>query len=202
MFIVSLLASLCYSCDKSDDVQQTNLSPFEAYVRFLSPLGNNIADSLNLCVGETCDLTGGVNENMYVDVIRESDEKRLVESIYDKVEWGKVDVEHSPANIFPILGQGKVNTILGIRYFDSHVWADNAKESDDVYRINMTSRLLFGDSEIHALRLYVHIYGCGDFKIYKCEFDGMDITTPEMYGIYMTDGRRAGTIALNITVNR
>lgn len=204
MFIVSLLTSLFCSCDKSDDEQSTNFCPFETYVRFISPLGNNIADSLNLCIGEFCDLKGGVNEDMCVDVIRESDNKRLIESIYDKVGWVKADVEHSTANIFPCLGYGKVNTILGIRYLDHHVWQDNdkIKDFDDVYRIDMTSQVLFGDSEVHALRLFVHIYGCGDFKIYKCEYDGKDVTTPEMYGIHMSDGRRATQIALNITVDR
>jgi hypothetical protein len=204
VYIVFLLTSLCCSCDKSDDVQQIVISPFRTYIRFLSPLGNNIADSLNLYGRESCELTGEVNDNMFVDVFRESDERRLVDGVYNKIGWCKSDLDHSPANYFPNLGYGKENTILVINYLDNHVWQDNdkIKDFDDVYRINMSSRLLFGDSEIHVLRMFVHIYSCGDFKIYKCEYDGTDITTPDMYGIYMTDGRRAGEIALNITINR
>ena len=199
IFIMLLLSCFCSSCGDEGKDDNVPREPFEMFIRFQTPSGENIASSWEIFCDES-NSTSGVEDgsDMNLEVISENDGRNLF-TMYSNKGWFKWN---STNGKYANLGDESLNIIYAFTYFDARVWSYGIKNYNDVYRISFRNPYIFGDSETHVIRIFIYVEKAAVYRIYKCEYDGKDITSPEMYGIGDSDGSYAQRLALKVVVKR
>lgn len=143
------------SCKESYVTPPTNN---KTYLKFLSPTGMNVLDSLKIIPDNNTVMEMDDADIMTVRGIRESDGKVLRMNnrfVRTSPRWGA--------------GFPREESIAELG------WGDFYNEDSDVYSILLQSAAVFNDNEIHTLKWYVRGHG-NSYNAYKCEFDGVEVS--------------------------
>jgi hypothetical protein len=162
---ISLIMPLLLSCNNEIENQPAP-AQCHTYVRFVSPSGTNVLDSLNVMPkNEGIQLDSATTQLMTINVNRSSDNVAL--TLIGK-HWLFTSTE-SDVNL------PKDETILELVWHDFKAsdTENRARKYDEVYEARMKSPKIFGDDQTHTLRWYARISGT-TYDAYKCEIDGRE----------------------------
>ena len=161
-----MVVSSLYSCQ---NYIENGAIPFinETYIKFVSPAGTNVIDSLGLFPKEE---HGSVllynSELLSVSGTRMSDGQPL--RFNNAWVWTGSGLSDS---FFP--ENERIAYLQWADYnpcdLDKHPY-----DYDEVYEIRLNSQQLFGSTEYHILRWYAKVNG-SILNAYKCELDGKEI---------------------------
>lgn len=132
------------------------------FLRFVSPSGTNILDSLGVFEKTDSSFLRSANpELITANCIRNYDAKTLYinKSLVNVTD--KFGPEYQPEGVLLCLEWGDFNL------------PDEGKK-EVIYDFQLQSPRIFGNDEVHRLTWYVHDLGW-DYDAYKCEFDGQEV---------------------------
>ena len=161
-----LLAGLFIACsDEVSPLGDRSPSYNETYLRFVSPAGTNVLDSLHVIGSEDWVKELGT-DIMSVSGIRTSDGQAL--ELTAVLCYGSRQVGDEFEREEPLV----------------HVWwmdfnisniEKRPKKYHEIYTVTMTSSKVFGDSASHTLTWYVNV-SVLTVDAYKCEVDGHEVS--------------------------
>ncbi|MBR4368226.1 MAG: hypothetical protein IKP52_02860 [Prevotella sp.] len=184
VLLTLLIMSSFLSCANDNEIED-NATPasHQIYLRFVSPIGTNVLDSLH------------VLEN---DVIgKELDDNLLSISINrtsDNQSFGKFDMKKYLYRASPQHGTEfeKEETLVDLGWCDFNIWDIEKRpyKYHEIYIITMISPKIFGDKKLHTLNWYVNVAG-RTYDAYKCEYDYEEISLDNdpLYNKRVYDGR-------------
>ncbi len=195
MLVLSIMPTFT-SCDKVENDGPFGISPFTLFVRFESPNGTNILDSLNI-IGDVNKDERILNiDNGEIDVkcYRVSDNK-LLETISEL--WIRAN-ESWNSKDNPDYHYEKLGTMLRTSFVDADIWNEGkgSTKHDESYVVNMKSHKIFGNDKTHTIKWYIHIYGRGYYEAYKCEVDGKQVSL-DNDPLYQSQNNNHGIYAIN-----
>ena len=161
-----ILLPFLISCS-SEEVGEDNASPAicTSYVRFVSPTGKNILDSLkvlNPYERKTADFDSDL---MDITVIRKSDNESLWlrKNLFYACEQTGTEYEQE-------------ETVVELYWTDFMVMNIEKRplNYNDVYEVQMKSPKIFGNNNVHTMRWYIAVTGRAH-DAYKCEVDGQEV---------------------------
>ena len=164
--ICTLMSAALTGCsdDGGETGDQIAIPTYDFYIRFLSPSGTNILDSLNVC--------GDAVVRQFSDDELElrcvsSWKNRPVRKLYQS--WWRIPEGEADRPFGDPLPQGTVAVFeWGDQlYFD----ADRPERLDVEYLITLRSRMIFGDDAQHTIKWYAKVLR-NIYDAYKCEVDG------------------------------
>lgn len=164
--VLALVA--CGSGENGDD----NVTPSEndTYIRFLSPSGTNVLDSLGI-IGKEEVMAEMGTDIISISGIRSSDNKPLEMTKY----W---------MHVLPEYGQEfvKEESLVKLHWVDFNVWDIEKRpyEYTEIYKFQLQGSKVFGDNEVHTLDWYVYIKG-RRHNAFKCEVDGQEVSLADDY---------------------
>ena len=165
LFLVLMLPIL-WACS-SEEVGEDNASPAicTSYVRFVSPTGKNILDSLKVLnpnERKTADFDSNLME---ITVIRKSDNEPL---------WLRKNLFYACEQTGTEFEQDE--TVVGLYWTDFMVMNIEKRplNYNDVYEVQMKSPKIFGNNDVHTIRWYIAVTGRAH-DAYKCEVDGQEV---------------------------
>ena len=167
-YIPLLAVLMMMGCSKDNNTDDAIFPYMEMYVRFVSPTGTNILDSL--------DIIGN-------DVIRRTKDDEIIVRGVSKWWGNPVDTliqawQRIPKDYYWQNSEDSPMTEGTVLRF---AWADDLylKEEQRPYRleneyiINLQSPMIFKNDDIHTIKWYVNVKGnTGD--AYRCEVDGRE----------------------------
>ena len=161
--LAALMMTGCSSDEGEDD--QVSIPTYDFYIRFLSPSGTNILDSLDVCAGQELHVTAG-DEDIILTCISSWKEQPVNKL---GLAWWTIPKNYHWHNQEEVLPEGTV--------LDFH-WADNLYHSryrpnylEVEYLITLISPKIFKDNEGHTIKWFVKILG-NRYDAYKCEVEG------------------------------
>lgn len=164
--VMLVMASFIACSDNGSNDDNITMCPSSTYLRFVSPSGTNILDSLGVIKRDENDKIIEVDDDIIeTSGIRVSDG----ESLFIANWMTGTIIEHE--------GIQTDETCLGLHWNDPKACfteKDRPWEYDDVYDIQLYSPQVFGDDNIHRLKWYIHVTG-QVIKAYKCEYDGQEV---------------------------
>lgn len=171
LFAIMLLPILT-ACEKntggSDAVFIAN---FNFKVKFESPIGTNVLDSLQIQPMQDNDYDNHLDDLTVVYSNKNNDLKH----------WGDLDLRYCDTEgwggLNPNFSFVGVGTVLHIGFVDISIYdTPNHKypKRDEEYTVSLTSKKIYGDEKIHTIKFYVHIKGKAVYHTYKCEVDGKE----------------------------
>ena len=189
---IALMMAGCSSSENGGENGGEYMTPSfnYTYIRFVSPSGTNILDSL--AVMETKKFRIETDDKLItISGIANIDNKPLKMETY----WWYI----SPSTDFcPEEAEWpRDETLLQLYWVDFNTWDIEKRpyEYTEIYKIDMRSPVLFGDEETHTLRWYVNIVG-RRYDAFKCEVDGQEVSLED--DILYKKGRRTVTAYLTI----
>lgn len=172
LLLAIILLPTIAACDKDNNGSDAmHVDGFDILVRFESPIGTNILDSLN--VQPTKEVTYNKLDDLYVNWKNKNDNFSSSSWYEPRLYWRHFpDSAYSHNPNFSYKGMG---TILEMRLIDRNVSDSDYPKADEVYSITLKSKKIFGNDSPHTIKYYVHINGggCG-YVAKKCEVDGKD----------------------------
>lgn len=189
-----ILLPIIAACSKDEGGEDAmHVDHFTILVKFESPTGTNILDSLNLVLYKDSLL---YNDNTdIIDLDWNNKGNNLENNIWKKPSLHWVNITDDWGSENPNFSFKNVGTVLYIQLCDRRVSRSNFHECDDIYDINIRSKAIFGNDNPHTIRYHVHINGhaCGYYAT-KCEVDGKDypfegpyLTIHPEYGIQIVE---------------
>ena len=160
-----LLASLFIACgDEVGPLGDNEPLYNHTYLRFVSPTGTNVLDSLSIMSPEKWVMELGT-DLMSISGIRASDGQTLEltpELFYGSKRAGDEFDEKGP--------------LVHVWWYDFYFCKEKRpKKYHETYTVTMTSPKVFGDSASHTLTWYVNVSGRA-VDAYKCEVDGHEVS--------------------------
>ncbi len=162
------------ACDNDNGEKDAMfIGPFEFMVKFESPLGTNILDSL-----QVPHMRNSVRSNHLDDLTLEwSNKNNNLNQPWriPYLAWAHTTEEWASFN--PYFSFKGVGSILDVGLTDLSIWdTPNNKypKRDEEYTISITSKKIFGDETPHYIKFYMHIKGKAAYDTYKCEVDGKE----------------------------
>ena len=178
ILFILLVASSLFACSEEGSEGDDDMHPFihKTYVRFISPAGTNVIDSLGvLNMKEERFVFFDKSELMTVSATRMSD-GQLLEVNNSAWIWAEpTDNNYQvpvPDAFFPY-----EETVAFLEWVDFNPCnlEKHAYSYDEIYEIQLNSQQLFGSTESHTLRWYAKVNG-RVINAYKCEVDGQEIS--------------------------
>lgn len=172
LLLAIILLPTIAACDKDNNGSDAmHVDVFDVLVRFESPIGTNILDSLNVQPTEVA--TYNKLDDLYVNWKNKNDNFSSSSWYEPRLYWRHFpDSAYSHNPNFSYKGMG---TILEMGLIDRNVSDSDYPKADEVYSITLKSKKIFGNDSPHTIKYYVHINGggCG-YDAKKCEVDGKD----------------------------
>jgi hypothetical protein len=165
LFIL-LIASSFMACSDNELITGDNTPSYnQTYLRFVSPAGTNVLDSLRIMSPEKWVMELGT-DIMSVSGIRTSDNHALdlmTELFYGSKRAGD-----------EFEGEGP---LVHVMWYDSNIGniEKRPRKYHETYTVTMTSPRVFGDGVSHTLTWYVNVSG-RTVDAYKCEVDGHEVS--------------------------
>ena len=164
-FLFILLASLFIACgDEVGPLGDNEPLYNHTYLRFVSPTGTNVLDSLSIMSPEKWVMELGT-DLMSISGIRASDGQTLEltpELFYGSKRAGDEFDEKGP--------------LVHVWWYDFYFCKEKRpKKYHETYTVTMTSPKVFGDGVSHTLTWYVKVSGRA-VDAYKCEVDGHEVS--------------------------
>lgn len=160
------LPLLCVCCgENSENGESITPSYNMTYVRFVSSVGTNVLDSLQIMADDV--KMADINSDLItIDGKRESDGLPLEMQNY----WFYASPQAD--DIFE-----KEETLLKIGWVDFNIWNIEKRpyKYNDTYEIRMRSLRIFGDSNTHILKWFITVSG-REHDAFKCDFDEKEIS--------------------------
>ncbi len=189
LLLAIMLLPTIVSCDEDNGGSDAmHIDSFVVLVKFESPIGTNILDSLN--VQPTQDSTTNNLDGLNVTW------KNKNNNLRDPNWWGKpvlswqhfTDSTYSHNPNFSYKGLG---TVLYMCLTDRNVSDSDYPKADEEYTITLKSKKIFGNDSPHTIKYYVHINGggCG-YYTKKCEVDGQNYPIIGPYTTLHPEGER------------
>ena len=164
--VLSLIA--CSSDENGDDYATPSMN--DTYIRFVSPSGTNVLDSLGI-IGKEEVMAEMGTDIISISGIRSSDNKPLEMTKY----W---------MHVLPEYGQEfvKEESLVKLHWIDFNVWDIEKRpyEYTEIYKFQLQGSKVFGDNEVHTLDWYVYIKG-RRHNAFKCEVDGLEVSLADDY---------------------
>ena len=157
--------------DNNEGEDSMDIPPGYMYVRFVSPVGTNVLDSLGVTDLENPTYTPVPDEGILsVEVFKENSGISIKKGYYAEYR-----VESPTRDIGNIIGADTPETLLYVHWTDSDLSEPSTYDYDDAYIVKLKSQAIFQDNEDHFVKWFVHIYkGKRYYYVYKCEVDGVD----------------------------
>lgn len=173
LLLAIILLPTIASCDKDNGGNAAIcIAPFQFMIKFESPIGTNILDSLH--VSPTDEIRGNQLDDLTFKWTNKNNDLNPGWSI-PYLGWTKTTEEWGGFN--PYFSFKGVGTILHVKITDISIWdSPNNKypKRDEEYTITLTSKKIFGNEIPHTIKFYVHIKGKVVYDTYKCEVDGVE----------------------------
>jgi hypothetical protein len=174
--VVIIFSFMACNSEGGDDNVRPSYN--ETYLRFVSPSGTNVLDSLNVLNGAMV----GLNTDLIsISGIRHSDEQELDITRY----WLYASKQTGSEFLTD-------ETLIVLWWNDFKVWnvEKRPKRYDETYEIKLKSPQIFGDEETHTLKWYVSVSGRKQ-NAYRCEADGQEVALSDdiIYNKKTFDGR-------------
>ena len=161
-----ILFPFLISCS-SEEVGEDNASPAigTSYVRFVSPTGKNILDSLNVLNPYERKTVDFDSDLMDITVIRKSDNEPL---------WLRKNLFYACEQTGTEFEQDE--TVVELYWTDFMVMNIEKRplNYNDVYEVQMKSPKIFGNNNVHTIKWYISVTGRAH-DAYKCEVDGQEV---------------------------
>lgn len=163
--IAALLSSFA-ACSNEGGGDQTNPSLNNTYIRFVSPSGTNVLDSLGITMKEK--LRVAVTDNRITVTGKRTSDGTPLEFL-NEWEWA------SP--IYEPKFKEEKGTVLHLFWVDHKTWNIEKRSNsyDENYAIQLSSPEVFGNNEVHTLNWHVKVKG-RTHDAYKCELDGKEVS--------------------------
>jgi hypothetical protein len=191
LFIMLTMLSLI-ACSSSEDGVGVTPSFHETYLRFVSPSGTNVLDSLHV-MGENDKIVEIGSDLIAVSGRRASDGEAL--EMTTELYYGSKQA----ADEFE-----KDEALVRVWWADFNTWniEDRPNKYNEIYTVTMTSPKLFGNNESHTLAWYVKVVG-RTHDAYKCEVDGQEVSLDNdpFYNKYTYEGRHKVNAIITIPCN-
>lgn len=191
LFIMLTMLSLI-ACSSNEDSVGVTPSRNETYLRFVSPSGTNILDSLHV-MGENDKIVEMSSDLISVRGKCASDGSDLefINELYYGSKRAGDEFEREEA-------------LVRVRWYDFKIWdiEDRPNKYNEIYTVTMTSPKLFGNNESHTLAWYVKVVG-RTHDAYKCEVDGQEVSLDNdpFYNKYTYEGRHNVNAIITIPCN-
>ena len=161
-----ILLPFLISCS-SEEVGEDNMTPAigRTYVRFVSPTGKNILDSLKVLNPDERKTADFDSNLMEITVIRKSDNEPL---------WLRKNLFYACEQTGTEYEQDE--TVVELYWTDFMVMNIEKRplNYNDVYEVQMKSPKIFGNNNVHTMRWYIAVTGRAH-DAYKCEVDGQEV---------------------------
>lgn len=178
--IVSFL-TMFISCNDGNDDSVTP-SHNVTYLRFISPSGTNVLDSLDV-IEEGLQMHKIDTDLIRINGYRTSDNQPLEISKYFYHVSENNGVEFS-----------REETLIRLDWYDFNIWdvEKRAYQYKEMYEILLFGPRIFGDNDTHQLKWYVNVAG-RVHDAYQCEVEGRMISLDDdlIYNQRTYDGRHA-----------
>lgn len=151
--------------DEGEGYDQVYKPTFEFYVRFISPTGTNILDSLGVCEGSQYPVKTS-DEDIQLTCIS-SYKGNPVNKLGQL--WWKIpeNYQHPYGDVWP------EGTVLLFGWGDQLFFIDRPDYLDLEYLITIHSKKIFKDDEPHTIKWYLRVLGTR-CDAYKCEVEGRE----------------------------
>lgn len=179
LLLAIALLPIITACD-NENVESMVIASFNIYVKFESPSGTNVLDSLNVKPTMPSDYRRYRLDDLTFDWKNKEDNLRENWKA-PGLGWYNAEMQESSNPNFTFNGVGMV---LRAYFTDISIWSnDNDKypARDEEYTIFIKSKKIFGNETPHTIKYYVHIRGKAQFYAYKCEVDGKDYPFMGLY---------------------
>ena len=186
LLLAIMLLPTIVACDKENNGNDAmHVDSFTILVKFESPIGTNMLDSLNIqpTMGESYHLEG-LNLNW-------KNKENNLNQHWSKpsLAWFKTEEWFGSNN--PNFSFKGLGTVLKIGLCDINISDSDFPKADEEYTITLNSKKIFGNDSTHTIKYYVHINGGGSgYDTKKCEVDGKDYP---IIGPYTTLHPECGT---------
>lgn len=164
--VLLLCLALLSSCsDDGEGNDQVYKPTFGFYVRFLSPTGTNVLDSLGVCEGSQYPVKTS-DEDIELTCIS-SWKGNPVHNL--GLAWWKIpeNYQHTYGDVW------SEGTVLSFAWVDQLFFSDRLDYLDLEYLITMHSRKIFKDDKPHTIKWYLRVL-CTRCDAYKCEVEGRE----------------------------
>lgn len=178
ILFILLAASSLFACSEEGSGGGDDMHPFfhKTYVRFISPAGTNVIDSLGvLNMKEERYVLFDKSKLMTVTATRMSD-GQLLEVNHSAWIWAEpTDNNYLVPDSYVFLPYEE--TIASLEWVDFNPCnlEKHPYNYDEIYEIRLNSQQLFGSTGSHTLRWYAKVNG-RVINAYKCEVDGQEIS--------------------------
>ena len=183
ILFTTLIISLFLACSNDNETDSVTPAFHQTYLRFVSPSGTNVLDSLHL-------LENGLT-------MKEIDDDLFSVSINRNSDSQSVDNREMRKYLFWASPQTDTNfkkeeTLVQLDWCDFNIWdmEKHPQNYHEIYKIIMRSPKIFGNKELHSINWYVNVSGRA-YDAYKCELDGQEISLENdpFYNSQVYDGR-------------
>lgn len=165
-----LVASSLFSCGEEGNESGDGINPFvnQTYIRFVSPVGTNVIDSLGVL---------NMKERLYV-LLEDTDLLTITGTRMSDGQPLEFNANHwlwASEKNDPLLKRTETLARLEWLDFNAYYPERHPYEYDEIYEINLSSPELFGKDVTHTLRWYAKVKG-KVLNAYKCELDGKEVS--------------------------
>ncbi len=170
LLLATMLLPTIASCDKENNGSDAvNVDGFEILVRFESPIGTNILDSLGVQ-----HMNNSISDYKLDDlVVNWRNKENNLNYHWSKPELAWFKTEDWAGSSNPNFSFKGIGTVLDMTLTDINISDRDSPKADEEYTITLKSKKIFGNDDPHTIKYYVHINGggCG-YAAKKCEVDG------------------------------
>jgi len=172
LLLAIMLLPTIVSCDKDNNGSDAmHVDSFNIIVRFESPIGTNILDSLGVQPMNNCIKDYKLDD---LTINWKNKENNLNHHwSMPSLAWSKTEDWFASKN--PNFSFKGIGTILDMGLTDINVSDSDYPKADEEYTITLKSNKIFGNDSTHTIKYYIHINGGGSgYDAKKCEVDGQN----------------------------
>lgn len=157
-FIILIFVCTFFSCNNYNDDSKAPVL-HETYLRFVSPKGTNVLDSIKV-----------LEKGKYIEEVNSN-----IISIKGKRLSRNTSLENFKKSwLYNSVIENETTLVLEWIDWDIIDAENRQKRYEEIYEIKMKSRKIFGNDDIHTLKWYLDVNN-GSYDAYKCEFDGQTL---------------------------
>lgn len=172
LLLAIMLLPTIAACDKDNNGSDAmHVDVFDVLVRFESPIGTNILDSLGVQ-----HMKDRISDYKLDDLtINWKNKENNLNQHWSKPRLAWLKTEDWFGSNNPNFSFKGIGTVLDMGLTDINISDSDYPKADEVYTITLKSKKIFGNDTPHTIKYYVHINGggCG-YDAKKCEVDGKD----------------------------
>lgn len=173
LLLAIMLLPTIAACDKDNGGNDAiAICPFNFMIKFESPMGTNILDSLQ--IQPTYEKEGDQLDDLTFKWTNKNNDLNPHWST-PYLGWFKTTEDWGAFN--PYFSFKGVGTVLGVKITDISIYSTSNNKypkRDEEYTITLNSPQIFGNENPHTIKFYIHIKSKAVYDTYKCEVDGVE----------------------------